>query len=69
MIVFSGIKAHKALSSAEAFCREVGLSVGGPGEAALDGDAVTGPIYLELPVSCPPEQREAIEARLAEMLV
>jgi hypothetical protein len=28
MIVFSGIKAHEALSSAEAFCREVGLSVG-----------------------------------------
>jgi hypothetical protein len=69
MIVFSGIKAHEALSSAEAFCREVGLSFGGAGEAALDGDAVTGPIFLELPASCAPERLAAIEARVAEMLV
>jgi hypothetical protein len=64
MIVFSGTKAHEALSSAEAFCRLVGLSVG-----SLEGDALEGPIFLNVPASCLPEQRAVIEARIAEMLV
>jgi hypothetical protein len=63
MIVFSGAKAHEALSSAEAFCLGVGLSFG-----SLQGDAVEGPIFLNLPASCLPEQRAAIDARIAEML-
>jgi hypothetical protein len=36
---------------------------------ALYGDAVTGPIFLELPSSCAAEQLAAIETRIAEMLV
>jgi hypothetical protein len=63
MIVFSGTKAHEALSSAEAFCRQVGLSLD-----SLQGDAVEGPIFLDVPTSCLPEQRAAIGARIAEML-
>jgi hypothetical protein len=63
MIVFSGTKAHEALSSAEAFCRQVGLSFG-----SLEGDAVDGPIFLDLSASYP-EQRAAINARIAEMLI
>jgi hypothetical protein len=39
MIVFSGTKAHEALSSAEAFCRQVGLSFG-----SLEGAAINARI-------------------------